>query len=126
LTMPATVDVHEPAKSVLMVASNPATSAQTGWPIGFWWSELTHPYWEFVEAGYRVTIASPDGGALQADSWSDPADQSNYSSDDLITPGESAAQGVRGQHTRSGKGGCKSIRGAVLDRRACADVHLPQ
>jgi len=37
-------------------------SKQTGWPIGFWWSELTHPYWEFVEHGYKVDIFSPDGG----------------------------------------------------------------
>jgi len=56
-------------------------------PIGFWWSELTHPYWEFVEAGYEVTIASPDGGAVRADSWSDPSDESKYSSEDLISRG---------------------------------------
>jgi len=36
---------------VLLVASNPATSPTTGWPIGFWWSELVHPYWAFVQAG---------------------------------------------------------------------------
>ena len=28
---------------VLMVASSPAQSEQTGWPIGFWAAELTHP-----------------------------------------------------------------------------------
>lgn len=85
--MPATVDVHGPVKRVLIVASNPAISTQTGWPIGFWWSELTHPYAAFVEAGYEVTIASPGGGELQADSWSDPADESGYSSEDLISRG---------------------------------------
>lgn len=41
-------------KRVLMIAANPATSTTTGWPIGFWWSELTHPYWTFTEAGYDV------------------------------------------------------------------------
>ena len=60
---------------VLVLASNPAVSEQTGWPIGFWWSELTHPYWEFVEHGYEVDVASPDGGPLQGDSWSDPRDR---------------------------------------------------
>jgi len=65
-------------KRVLIVAPNPAVSGQTGWPIGFWWAELTHPYWEFTEHGYQVDIASPDGGALQADSWSDPRDDSRY------------------------------------------------
>lgn len=85
--MTATIDTHGPTKRVLMVASNPSTSEQTGWPIGFWWAELTHPYWELTEAGYEVTIASPDGGALQADSFSDPGDESGYSAHDLISRG---------------------------------------
>jgi putative intracellular protease/amidase len=87
--MTASIDILDPAKpkKVLIVASNPSTSAQTGWPIGFWWSELTHPYWEFVEHGYQVTIASPDGGALLADSFSDPEDESGYSASDLISLG---------------------------------------
>ncbi len=83
----ATVDVLGRPKRVLVVASNPAVSEQTGWPIGFWWAELTHPYWEFVEAGYEVTIASPDGGALQGDGFSDPDDESRYSAHDLISRG---------------------------------------
>jgi putative intracellular protease/amidase len=70
-----------------MVASNLATSEQTGWPIGFWWAELTHPYWEFIEHEYAVEIASPDGGALRADAWSDPRDPSGYSADDLLSLG---------------------------------------
>lgn len=74
-------------RRVLMLASNPAVSPQTGWPIGFWWAELTHPYWEFVERGYQVDIASPDGGALQWDQWSDPRDESGYSASDLISLG---------------------------------------
>lgn len=85
--MSATVDVHGHEKRILMVASNPAVSEQTGWPIGFWWAELTHPYWAFTEAGYAVTIASPDGGALQADSFSDPGDESGYSAHDLVSRG---------------------------------------
>jgi len=78
--MSATISVRDPdrPKRVLTLASNPAVSQQTGWPIGFWWAELTHPYWEFVEKGYHVDIASPDGGPLQADSWSDPRDASGY------------------------------------------------
>ena len=87
--MAATLDVLHPdrPKRVLIVASNPAVSATTGWPIGFWWSELSHPYWEFTEHGYQVDIASPDGGALTADSWSDPRDESGYSAHDLISLG---------------------------------------
>ena len=76
--MSATIDQLDPGhpKRILLVASNPAVSRQTGWPIGFWWAELTHPYWEFIEHGYEVSIASPDGGPLTADSWSDPRDES--------------------------------------------------
>ncbi|MEC3952291.1 hypothetical protein VMT65_04505 [Nocardia sp. CDC153] len=87
--MSATVDIVDPnrPKRVLIVASNPAVSRQTGWPIGFWWSELSHPYWEFTEHGYEVDIASPEGGALAADAWSDPLDESGYSAHDLISLG---------------------------------------
>ena len=75
------------AKRVLVVAANPATSPVTGWPIGFWWSELTHPYWTFIEAGYQVEIRSPDGGALTADAYSDPEHESGYSAHDLLSLG---------------------------------------
>lgn len=85
--MAATIDVLGAPKRVLMVAANPAVSPVTGWPIGFWWAELTHPYWEFTEAGYEVVIASPDGGALLGDAYSDPSDPSGYSAHDLISRG---------------------------------------
>jgi putative intracellular protease/amidase len=70
-----------------MVASNPATSPTTGWPVGFWWGELAHPYWEFVECGFEVGVFSPEGGRLEGDAWSDPRDKSGYSADDLISLG---------------------------------------
>lgn len=87
--MTASINVNNPEqpKKVLLVASNPAVSAQTGWPIGFWWAELTHPYWELTEHGYEVTIASPDGGAIVPDGFSDPEDESGYSASDLISLG---------------------------------------
>src|SRR5262249_57428749 len=87
--MSGAIDVLDPdkPKRILVLASNPAVSDQTGWPIGFWWAELTHPYWEFAEHGYRVEVASPRGGALQGDSWSDPRDERGYSADDLISLG---------------------------------------
>jgi putative intracellular protease/amidase len=87
--MSGAIDVLTPdkPKRVLMLASNSAVSEQTGWPIGFWWSELTHPYWEFLEHGYEVEVASPEGGELEGDKWSDPRDTSKYSADDLISLG---------------------------------------
>jgi len=72
-------------KSILMLASNPATSPVTGWPIGFWWAELSHAYEVFKEAGHDVTIASPDGGEIKADGYSDPEDESGYSVEDTIS-----------------------------------------
>jgi putative intracellular protease/amidase len=38
-------------KRIAIIVANPGVSKTTGWPIGFWWSELTHPYFEFSEAG---------------------------------------------------------------------------
>jgi hypothetical protein len=42
--MSGAIDVLDPdkPKRILILASNPAVSEQTGWPIGFWWTELTH------------------------------------------------------------------------------------
>ena len=74
-------------KRVLMVAANPSTSTVTQWPVGFWWAELTHPFWTFAEAGYEVEIRSPEGGALQADGFSDPEDESGYSAADILSLG---------------------------------------
>lgn len=87
--MSANVNAVRPSsrKRILLVAANPAVSANTGWPIGFWWAELTHPYWVFTEAGYDVEIRSPQGGALVGDSYSDPEDASGYSAHDILSLG---------------------------------------
>lgn len=70
-----------------MVASSPSVSAQTGWPIGFWAAELTHPMLVFQEAGYEVELVSTEGGALQMDGYSNPTDASGYSAHDIISLG---------------------------------------
>lgn len=85
--MTAAIDTHGKTKKVLIIAANPGTSPTTGWPVGFWWAELTHPYWTFAEAGYDIEIASPKGGDLATDSYSDPEDESGYSAHDLISLG---------------------------------------
>lgn len=74
-------------KRVAIVIANPATSTTTGWPVGFWWSELTHPYLAFADAGYEVAIFSPEGGRCTADGMSDPRDASGYSASDLVSMG---------------------------------------
>ncbi len=87
--MSGNLNVTRPSspKRILLIAGNPATSTVTGWPVGFWWAELTHPYWAFTEAGYAVDIRSPDGGPLVADGYSDPEDESGYSAHDLVSLG---------------------------------------
>ena len=72
---------------ILMVASSPAVSEQTGWPIGFWAAELTHPLYVFQEAGYEVELVSTAGGEVVMDGYSDPRDESGYSAHDVISLG---------------------------------------
>jgi len=83
---PNAVDPKHP-KRVAIVVSNPAISTTTGWPVGFWWSELAHPYLAFTEKGYQVEIFSPNGGKCEGDAMSDPRDASGYSEWDLISMG---------------------------------------
>lgn len=72
---------------ILMVVSSPSISKQTGWPIGFWAAELTHPMRVFQEAGYEIELVSTNGGDLFMDSYSDPRDKSGYSAHDVISLG---------------------------------------
>lgn len=99
---PNVVNRKSPRK-VALVISNPAVSTTTAWPVGFWWSELTHPYYEFTEKGYEVAIFSPKGGRCEADAMSDPNDASGYSSSDLISQGFIHSPGLKAliENTRS-------------------------
>jgi putative intracellular protease/amidase len=83
------VDLTNPQRRprVLMVVANPSVSTTTGWPVGFWAAELFHPYYEFSQKRYEITIASPDGGKVELDALSDPRDPSKWSADDLISMG---------------------------------------
>lgn len=75
------------ATRILCLVANPTTATTTGWPVGFWASELTHAWWALEEAGYRCSLASLDGGPVQPDSLSDPAHESGYSAHDLLSRG---------------------------------------
>ena len=79
--------LSEPTKHILMVLSDPATSPVTGWPIGFWWAELTHAWLAFRDAGYRMTLCSPKGGDLMGDVWSDPGHEAGYAAWDIVSQG---------------------------------------
>lgn len=72
---------------ILLVVSSPTVSEQTGWSIGFWAAELTHPLLVFKEAGYEVELASTEGGKIEMDGYSNPTDESGYAAHDIISIG---------------------------------------
>lgn len=80
------VDPGRPRRAALVIA-NGAVSTSTGWPVGFWWSELTHPHYLFREAGWEVDLYSPDGGPCAPDAMSDPDDPSQWQAEDQISRG---------------------------------------
>lgn len=77
-----------PEKKILYVVSNPATLK--GFPVGFFAEELTRPFFDFIQAGFKVDIASPKGGKVEFDGFSDPANEGTIYPNDLVTLGFSS------------------------------------
>jgi putative intracellular protease/amidase len=73
------------SKHILLIVANPSISTTLGVPVGFWASELIHPYDAFINTGCQVTIASPKGGKVEFDRLSDPRDASGYSKEDTLS-----------------------------------------
>ena len=61
-------------KNVLLIVTSHGELGSTGTKTGFWLEELAAPYYELVEAGFDVTIASPKGGKPPADPKSESSD----------------------------------------------------
>jgi putative intracellular protease/amidase len=53
----------------------------------FWLSEVTHPYWHLSERGVEVDFASPAGGKVVYDPYSDPYFAQSTEPDDLVSKG---------------------------------------
>ncbi len=53
----------------------------------FWLSEVTHPYWHLTERGVEVDFASPNGGKIVYDPYSDPHFEKSLEPDDLVSKG---------------------------------------
>ena len=53
----------------------------------FWLSELTHPYWHFTERSVDIDLASPNGGKVVYDPYSDPYFKDTTEPDDLVSKG---------------------------------------
>lgn len=64
---------------VLFIISNSETA--------FWLSEVTHPYWHLTERGIGVDLASPSGGKVVWDPYSDPYFEQSTEADDLVSKG---------------------------------------
>ena len=122
--------VSSTPKRVLIVVANPGVSTTLGWPVGFWAAELTHPYYELTERGVEVTIASPDGGRVEFDAYSDPRDDvAAGPSEDLITMGfinTPELHGAAREHREARRPRPRRLRRADDRRRAVADVQLPR
>src|ERR1700735_934565 len=70
---------QEAAMKVLFIISSSDTA--------FWLSEVTHPYWHFIERGLEVDFASPSGGKVVYEHYSDPYSKNSTESEDLVSKG---------------------------------------
>lgn len=61
--------------AILFIVTSHAIMGNTGEPTGVWLEELTTPYYEFIDAGYEVKIASVSGGNIPIDPRSTGEDQ---------------------------------------------------
>jgi putative intracellular protease/amidase len=59
----------------------------SGSETAFWLSEVTHPYWHLCERGVEVDFASPQGGKVVWDPYSDPHSPNSLEADDLVSKG---------------------------------------
>lgn len=57
-------------KSILMILTSHEAMENTDSKTGVWLGEFTDPYYEFIDAGYQVTLASPAGGKPPIDPMS--------------------------------------------------------
>ncbi len=53
----------------------------------FWLSEVTHPYWHLTEREVEVDFASPNGGKVVFDPYSDPYFEKSLEPNDLVSKG---------------------------------------
>jgi putative intracellular protease/amidase len=58
------------SKKILMIVTSNATMGESNKPTGVWAEELAAPYYQFVDAGVAVDIASPQGGKVPLDAGS--------------------------------------------------------
>ena len=72
---------------VLAIVTSHDRLGATGYPTGYWMSELAHPYLVLTRAGYEVDIASPKGGKAPVDAWSNPNSGVAQTPHDIVSTG---------------------------------------
>ena len=58
-------------KKILMVLTSHSEMENSADKTGVWLGEFTDPYYEFIDAGYQVTLSSPKGGRPPVDPMSE-------------------------------------------------------
>jgi putative intracellular protease/amidase len=58
-------------KKILMILTSHSAMEDTDSTTGVWLGEFTDPYYEFIDEGYQVTLASPMGGRPPIDPMSE-------------------------------------------------------
>lgn len=58
-------------KRILMILTSHQQMENTDSKTGVWLGEFTDPYYEFIDQGYQVTLASPSGGKPPVDGMSE-------------------------------------------------------
>ncbi|REC59772.1 type 1 glutamine amidotransferase domain-containing protein [Chryseobacterium pennae] len=74
-----------PKKKILCLVSNVASLH--GMEVGFFAEEMTRPFYDFINAGYDVDVASPDGGEVKFDGHSNPENPEGTYPNDLVSIG---------------------------------------
>src|SRR6476661_2943261 len=57
-------------KKILMILTSHKDMENTNSKTGVWLGEFTDPYYEFIDEGYEVTLATPQGGEPPVDPMS--------------------------------------------------------
>lgn len=74
-----------PKKRILCLVSN--TTLLHGMEVGFFAEEMTRPFFDFINAGYGVAVASPKGGEVKFDGHSNPENPKGAYPNDLVSIG---------------------------------------